>query len=60
MVCVRRIFPWSGRIPFDPAVIESVRKGVPVTSAGTSPAAQAIQILKTNLEQELMHYNNQR
>ncbi|MCX6689379.1 MAG: ATP-binding protein [Methanoregula sp.] len=49
-----------GKIPFDPAVIESVRNGVPVTQAGTFPAAQAIQILESNLEQELRHYRDQR
>ena len=58
--CSEENIPVIGKIPFDPVVIESVRKGVPVTSAGTSPAAQAIQILKTNLEQELTYYNNQR
>jgi MinD superfamily P-loop ATPase len=42
-----------GKIPFDAAVIDSVRQGVPVTRAGDSPAAQAIQILKNNLEHEL-------
>jgi MinD superfamily P-loop ATPase len=60
MWCCEEKIPIIGKIPFDPAVIESVRKGVPVTSAGASPATQAIQILKTNLEQELMHYNNKR
>jgi MinD superfamily P-loop ATPase len=49
-----------GKIPFDPAVIESVRQGVPVTRAAGSPAAQAIQILKANLEQELKQRGNQR
>jgi len=58
--CCEEKIPIIGKIPFDPAVIESVRKGVPVTRAGASPATQAIQILKTNLEQELMHYNNKR
>jgi MinD superfamily P-loop ATPase len=56
--CEKENIPMVGKIPFDAAVIDSVRKGVPVTRAGTSPAAQAIQILKTNLEQELTHYNN--
>ena len=49
-----------GKIPFDPVVIESVRKGVPVTSAGASPAAQAIQMLESNFEQELRHYRDHR
>jgi len=60
MWCCEEKIPIIGKIPFDPMVIESVRKGVAVTSAGASPATQAIQILKTNLEQELMHYNNKR
>jgi MinD superfamily P-loop ATPase len=58
--CCEENIPVIGMIPFDPAVIESVREGVPVTCAGTSPAAQAIQILATNLEQEMKHNDNQR
>jgi MinD superfamily P-loop ATPase len=58
--CSEENIPVIGKIPFDPAVIESVRNGVPVTQAGTSPAAEAIQMLKSNLEQELMHYRDQR
>ncbi|MDO9549480.1 MAG: ATP-binding protein [Methanoregula sp.] len=58
--CNEEQIPVIGKIPFDPAVIESVRNGVPVTSAGTSPAAQAIQILASNLEQELKYYRDQR
>jgi len=58
--CRRENIPLIGKIPFDPVVIELVRKGVPVTSAGTSPAAQAIQILAANLEEELKHLDNQR
>jgi MinD superfamily P-loop ATPase len=58
--CREENIPVIGMIPFDAAVIDSVRLGVPVTRAGDSPAAQAIQILKTNLEQELTYYNNQR
>jgi MinD superfamily P-loop ATPase len=52
--------PLIGMIPFDPAVIESVRAGVPVTETKASPAAQAIQILAANLEQELDHLDKQR
>jgi MinD superfamily P-loop ATPase len=48
-----------GKIPFDPAVIESVRAGIPLTQTGTSPAAKAIQILAANLEEELKHCGNQ-
>ncbi|MDP2797377.1 MAG: ATP-binding protein [Methanoregula sp.] len=58
--CNEEQIPMIGKIPFDPVVIESVRNGVPVTSAGTSPAAQAIQMLESNLEQELKHYRDQR
>ncbi len=58
--CNEEQIPMIGKIPFDPAVIESVRNGVPVTSAGTSPAAQAIQMLASNLEEELRHYRDQR
>jgi len=58
--CTEESIPVVGEIPFDPVVIDSVRKGVPVTRAGDSPAAQAIQILKTNLEQELTIHDNQR
>jgi MinD superfamily P-loop ATPase len=51
--CREERIPLIGKIPFDPAVIGSVRQGVPL--AGTSPAAQAIQTLTANLEEELMH-----
>ena len=58
--CKEENIPIIGKIPFDPAVIESVRNGVPVTCAHTSPATQAIQILESNLEQELRIYRDQR
>jgi MinD superfamily P-loop ATPase len=58
--CREEKIPVIGMIPFDPAVIEAVRAGIPVTDAGASPAAQAIQILAANLEQELKHLDNQR
>lgn len=58
--CDEEKIPVIGKIPFDPAVIESVRKGVPITDSGATPAAQAIQILAANLEQELKHLDNQR
>jgi MinD-like ATPase involved in chromosome partitioning or flagellar assembly len=47
-------------IPFDPAVIEAVRKGRAVTLTPASPAAQAIQTLAANLEREVMDRGNQR
>lgn len=58
--CNEEKIPVIGKIPFDPAVIESVRNGVPVTCDRASPAAQAIQMLTSNLEQELRHYRDQR
>jgi MinD superfamily P-loop ATPase len=51
--CRNEKIPVAGTIPFDPAVIDAVRKGIPVTNAGQSPAAQAIQILAANLYQEV-------
>jgi MinD superfamily P-loop ATPase len=58
--CHDEHIPLIGKIPFDPAVIESVRAGVPLTQAGTSPAAKAIQILEANLEEELKNCGNKR
>jgi MinD superfamily P-loop ATPase len=58
--CTGKDIPVAGLIPFDPAVIEAVRNGMAVTHNEASPAAQAIQILKTNLEEELTHLGNQR
>jgi len=51
--CRNEKIPVAGTIPFDPAVINAVRKGIPVTDAGQSPAAQAIQILAANLYLEI-------
>lgn len=51
--CNEEKIPVIGKIPFDPAVIESVRRGVAVTDSGPGPAAQAIQTLAAKLEQEL-------
>ncbi|GAB6284584.1 MAG: ATP-binding protein [Methanoregula sp.] len=50
--CQAGNIPVIGMIPFDAAVIASVRTCVPVTADGSSPAAQAIQILASNLERE--------
>jgi MinD superfamily P-loop ATPase len=58
--CRSENIPLIGKIPFDPAVIASVRVGVPVTDTGASPAAQAIQILAAYLEQELKQLDKQR
>jgi len=45
--------PLIGLIPFDHAVIDSVRKGIPVTRAGPSPAVHAIREMESRLEEEL-------
>lgn len=58
--CRGENIPLIGEIPFDSAVIQSVRDGIPVTREGTSPAAQAIQRLAANIEQELNRVGNQR
>ena len=52
--------PIAGKIPFDPMVIAAVRAGIPVTDAGSSPAAQAIQTLTAYLEQELKGIGRER
>jgi len=57
--CREEKIPLIGTIPFDPAVIEAIRAGIPVMDAGPSPAAQAIQILAANLHQELKHLGNE-
>lgn len=58
--CRGENFPLIGKVPFDPLAIHPVREGIPVTQACTSPAAQAIQTMAANLEQELNHVGNQR
>lgn len=58
--CREEKIPVIGMIPFDPAVIEAVRNGRAVTINGASPAAQAIQMLAANLEQELTNLDNKR
>jgi MinD superfamily P-loop ATPase len=58
--CDEEKIPVIGKIPFDPAVIESVRRGCPVTCSGAAPATEAIQILAAKLEQELTNLGNQR
>ena len=42
----------AGKIPFDPAVVETVREGRPVTRTG-SPAAVAVRALRDTLFAEL-------
>lgn len=51
--CRNEKIPVTGTIPFDPAVIDAVRAGRPVTETEESPAAQAIQILAANLYREV-------
>lgn len=58
--CNEEKIPVIGKIPFDPAVIESVRRGIAVTDSGPGPAAQAIQTLAAKLEQELSDLGNRR
>ncbi len=58
--CDEEKIPVIGKIPFDPAVIESVRRGISVTDSGPGPAAQAIQTLAAKLEQELSDLGNRR
>jgi len=58
--CRTQGIPLLGRIPFDPAVIDAVRAGIPVTTAGPSPAAKAIQTLAAKLEQELTDLGRKR
>jgi MinD superfamily P-loop ATPase len=58
--CGNEHIPVVGMIPFDPAVIEAVRAGIPVTDIPGSPAAQAIQTLAANLEQEVTCFGDQR
>jgi MinD superfamily P-loop ATPase len=58
--CREENIPVIGMIPFDTAVIEAVRAGIPVTDTGASPAAQAIQTLAAKLKQELTNLGNQR
>jgi MinD superfamily P-loop ATPase len=42
-----------GKIPFDPAVIDAVRNCTPVTRLSSFPAAQEIQRLAAQIEQEM-------
>jgi MinD superfamily P-loop ATPase len=58
--CDDEKIPVIGNIPFDPAVIEAVRRGVPVTDSGGTPAAQAIQLMAAILEQELRNLGKKR
>ncbi len=58
--CQGENIPLTGKIPFDPAVIDSVRAGIPLPQDSKSPAAKAIQILAANLEQELKSIGNPR
>ncbi|MCK9632227.1 MAG: ATP-binding protein [Methanoregula sp.] len=58
--CCEEKIALVGTIPFDHAVIEAVRAGIPVTDAGASPATQSIQILAAKLEWELTNLDNNR
>ncbi len=52
--CREEDLPLISKIPFDHAVIDAVRTGVPVTDLGVSPASQAIRILADDLKKELI------
>lgn len=56
--CDREGIAVVGTIPFDQAVIASVRQGIPVTRAGPSPAVQAIEEMASRLEEELAGCGN--
>jgi MinD superfamily P-loop ATPase len=58
--CRKENIPVIAKIPFDPAVIDAVRAGIPVIEAGPAPAAKAIQTLAANLEEELKSIDSQR
>lgn len=51
--CRDEQIPDIGEIPFDPKVIETVRQGVPITSAVDSPALSAVQVMAGRLEEHL-------
>ena len=50
--CEREGIRVAGKIPFDPAVVDAVREGRPVTR-GDSPAAEALRALRDTLFAEL-------
>jgi MinD superfamily P-loop ATPase len=50
--CQAHNIPIIGRIPFDESVIQSVRKGVPISRTG-GPASEAIHTIASNIAQEL-------
>jgi len=47
-----------GRIPYDELVIESIRKGIPITNIHNSHAAKEIHKLHYNLMKELEAIKN--
>jgi MinD superfamily P-loop ATPase len=51
--CAARGIPLVGRIPFDEAVIESVRRGLPLVEGSDGPAAQALRALWDRLREHL-------
>lgn len=56
--CSDEEIPLLAKIPFDPAVIDAIRAGVPVADFGESPASQAIHVLADDLKSELMHLDS--
>jgi MinD superfamily P-loop ATPase len=50
--CTREHIALIGRIPFDPQVIAAVRRCTPISMTSEFPAAKAMQVLASRLEQE--------
>lgn len=51
--CAAQGIPLVGRVPFDEAVIESVRRGVPLVEGSHGPAAQGVRTLWDRLQEHL-------
>lgn len=51
--CAGREIPLVGRVPFDDAVIESVRRGVPLVEASEGPAAQGVRAMWDRIREHL-------
>ncbi|MCL6449064.1 MAG: ATP-binding protein [Armatimonadetes bacterium] len=52
-LCARKKIALAGKIPYDPAVIEAVRRNSPVVRNGSGPAARAMKKLWDRLEKLL-------
>jgi MinD superfamily P-loop ATPase len=51
--CVEQAIPLVGKIPFDPAVVESVARGVPLVEFSRGAAAQSVRALWDGLREHL-------